>query len=157
MQIAAARRAWPFPENQNLFFSRSFAMKSLRFVLLVLAVVSPALVSIALTQAASEEQIDNNWLNGKWEGRPPLGGELTMTLAVDKQNQIQGSAVIPGGGERGAHPQVTGSVKGKRVLLETFFPSARPQGSVHYNCIREDDALQCRTKSGYTTTFKRVE
>ncbi len=132
-------------------------MKSLGFVILVLTITSAALVSVPLTQAATEEQIDNNWLNGKWEGRPPLGGDLTMTLSVDKQNKIQGNGVIPGGGARGAHPQVTGSVKGKRVLLETFFPSSFPQGSVHYNCVRADDALQCRTKSGYTTTFKKVE
>ena len=40
------------------------------------------------TFAASEEQVGNSRLNGKWEGRPPLGGELTMTLTVENDNQI---------------------------------------------------------------------
>ena len=132
-------------------------MKSLRFILLVLTFTSLAITSVVLTHAASEEPTDNNWLNGNWEGRPPLGGELTMTLSVDKENHIQGTAVIPGGGAKGAHPQVTGTVKGSRVTLETSFPSARPQSRVHYNCTRADGALQCRTKSGYRTTFKKVE
>ena len=132
-------------------------MKSLRFILLVLTLTSLAITSVVLTHAAGEEKTDNHWLNGNWEGRPPLGGELTMALSVDKENHIQGTAVIPGGGARGAHPQVTGTVKGGRVTLETSFPSARSQSRVHYNCTRADGALQCRTKSGYRTTFKKVE
>lgn len=122
-----------------------------------LATVISVIAFSAFVFAASEEPADNNWLNGKWEGRPPAGGELTMTLAVDKDNQIQGTAVIPGGGTKGAKPQVSGKVNGIHVTLETFFPSARPQSRVHYDCTLARDALQCRTKSGYKTTFKKVE
>src|SRR5713226_798505 len=93
-------------------------MKKLFFVILLLTVCS------RFTFAASSEQVDTRWLNGKWEGRPPIGGELTMTLTVEKDNQVRGSAVIPEGGRRGAHPEVTGTVNGNRVTLETFFPSA---------------------------------
>ena len=115
------------------------------------------ILSSAFTFAASEEQLGNSSLNGKWEGRPPLGGELEMTLTVEKDNQIRGTAVIPGGGKKGAHPQVTGTVNGNQVTLETFFPSAMPQSLVHYDCTLANDALQCKTKSGYKTTFKKVD
>lgn len=107
------------------------------------------------TLAASEEQGGNNWLNGQWEGRPPMGGELTMTLTVEKVNQVRGTAIIPTA-RHGAQPDVTGTVEGKHVTLETFFPGAYPQSAVHYNCMAKNDVLQCRTKSGYQTTFKRV-
>ena len=126
-------------------------MKKLFFVVLLLIVFG------TVTFAASSEPVDASWLNGKWAGRPPAGGELTMTLNVEKDNQIRGSAVIPEGGRRGAQPDVTGTVKGKRVTLETFFPGAFPQARVHYDCTATNDALQCRTKSGYKTTFKKVE
>jgi hypothetical protein len=126
-------------------------MKKVFFVILFLILVS------TVTFAASPEPADTSWLNGKWEGRPPAGGELTMALTVEKDNQIRGTAVIPGGGRKGAHPEVTGTLKGKRVTLETFFPSAFPQSVVHYDCTSTNDALQCRTKSGYKTTFKKVE
>jgi len=108
--------------------------------------------------AASAEQADNSWLNGKWSGQPPAGGELTMTLSVEKDNQVSGSGLIPQGGSRDIHPQVSGSVNGKQVVLETFFPSAFPQGSVHYDCTLVNDALQCRTQKGnYKTTFKKID
>jgi len=107
--------------------------------------------------AESAEQADNSWLNGKWSGRPPEGGELTMTLSVEKDNQIHGSGLIPLKGGTAAHPDVSGSVKGKQVVLETFFSEARVQRGVHYTCRYADDALQCRTKSGYKTTFKKVD
>jgi hypothetical protein len=126
-------------------------MTKLFFVVLILVVFG------ALTFAASEEQVGNSWLNGKWEGRPPAGGELRMTLSVEKDNQIRGTAVIPGGRRRDAHPEVTGTVNGNRVTLDTFFPSAFPQSVVHYDCTLTNDALQCRTKSGYKTTFNKVK
>ncbi len=100
---------------------------------------------------------DNSWLNGKWSGQPPEGGDLTMTLTVDKDNKIHGSGIIPVRGGREAHPDVSGSVKGKRVLLQTFFSDAKVQRTVHYNCTFADDALQCRTPAGYKTTFKKVD
>ena len=127
--------------------SRTVALFSVLFLI----------VSSAFTLAMSEEQVSNSPLHGKWEGRPPAGGELTMTLAVDKDNQIKGSGVIPGGGGKGAHPEVSGKVDGTRVTLETYFPSAHPQSRVHYDCTLAGDSLQCRTKSGYKTTFKKVE
>jgi hypothetical protein len=105
--------------------------------------------------AATGDQADNAWLNGKWQGRPPLGGDMTMTLNVD-QNEIHGSAIIPGKG-KSPQPDVKGSIKGKRVLIETFFPNRYPQGAVHYNCTRADENLDCKTKSGFATTFKKVD
>jgi hypothetical protein len=120
------------------------------FSVLFLTVCSP------FTLAASAEQVDNSWLNGKWEGQPPAGGELTMTLTVDKDNQVRGSGVIPLRG-KSAHPEVTGTVNGNHVVLETFFPSAFPQSVVHYNCTLADNALQCRTKTGYKTSFRKLD
>ncbi len=110
-----------------------------------------------LTPAASAEQADYSWLNGKWSGQPPAGGDLTMTLTVDKDNKIHGSGIIPVRGGREAHPEVSGTVKGKRVVLETFFQDPKVQGTVHYNCTFVDNALQCRTPKGYKTTFKKVD
>lgn len=111
----------------------------------------------SLTFGASEEQVGGSWINGKWEGRPPIGGELTMTLTVDKDNQVQGTGFIRQGGNRPARPDVTGTVNGKSVSMETFFPGAFPQGRVHYDCILIAGDLQCRTQSGYKTTFKKVD
>jgi len=135
---------------QDLSFWEAL-MKNLFFVISLLIVFG------GFTMAASSEPVDNTWLNGKWEGRPPVGGELTMTLTAEKDDQIRGTAAISEGGRRGAHPEVSGTVKGKRVTLETFFPGAFPQSRVHYDCTGTNDALQCRTKSGYKTTFKKVE
>lgn len=110
---------------------------------------------VSFTVAASAEQVDNSWLNGKWQGRPPAGGELTMTLTVEKDNQVRGTGLIPG--RRGATPEVSGTVNGKEVVLETFFLSAFPQSVVHYDCTLANNALQCKTKSGYKTTIKKVD
>ncbi len=107
--------------------------------------------------AASAEQADNSWLNGKWSGQPPAGGELTMTLSVDKDNQVHGSGIIPVRGGREAHPEVSGTVKGKRVVLKTFFQDPKVQLTVHYNCRFVNNALECRTAKGYKTTFKKVD
>ncbi len=115
------------------------------------------IVGSTLTVAASAEQADNSWLNGKWSGQPPAGGDLTMTLTVDKDNKIHGSGIIPVRGGREAHPEVSGTVKGKQVVLETFFQDPKVQSTVHYNCRFVDNALQCRTPKGYKTTFKKVD
>jgi hypothetical protein len=123
----------------------------------VLVYVLFLIVFSTFTFGASEEPPVNSRLNGKWEGRPPEGGELTMTLTVEKDNQIRGTAIIPGGGRKGAHPDVTGTVNGNRITLETFFPSASSQARVHYNCTLANGVLQCRTKGGYRTTFKKVD
>ena len=56
-----------------------------------------------------------------------------------------------------AYPEVTGNVNDKHVVLKTFFPSAFPKSVVHYNCTLADKALQCRTKSGYKTTFRKLD
>ncbi len=111
----------------------------------------------ALIFAADEGQADNSWLNGKWSGQPPAGGDLTMTISVDKDNKIHGSGIIPVRGGREAHPEVSGTVKGKQVVLETFFQDPKVQSTVHYNCRFVDNALQCRTPKGYKTTFKKVD
>ncbi len=80
-----------------------------------------------------------------------------MTLTVDKDNKIHGAGIIPVRGGREAHPDVSGMVKGKRVVLQTFFQAPNVQRTVHYNCTFADDALQCRTARGYKTTFERVD
>jgi len=123
---------------------------------LIGALSSVLFLIASATLAASEEQGGNSPLNGQWEGRPPMGGDLTMTLTVEKDNQVRGTAIIPTA-KNGAHPDVTGTVNGNHVTLETFFPSAFPQSRVHYNCTLTNDALQCRTKTGYKTTFRKVD
>lgn len=107
--------------------------------------------------ADQRSDISSDWLNGKWEGRPPAGGELKMDIHVEKDNAIKGTGLIPGKG-RGdaAHPQVTGTIRGKVIHLETFFPSSFPQGKVVYNCKPAGQELQCRTPAGYETTFKKM-
>jgi hypothetical protein len=97
-----------------------------------------------------------NWLNGKWSGRPPAGGDLQMTLRVENGNQIRGEGLVPGGGRRSAvHPHITGIVTGDKVTFDTNFPLS--QTTVHYNCTHADGVLQCKTKSSYETTFKKLD
>jgi len=112
--------------------------------------------STSFSFGASDEPLGNTWLNGKWEGRPPIGGVLTMTLTVEKDNQVQGKGLIRQA-NKPAHPQVTGTVNGNEVTLETFFPDAFSQSAVHYDCRLMNEVLQCRTKSGYKTVFKKVD
>lgn len=126
---------------------------AITLIALMFYFISPTLVS-------AEDKPGNpkyGWVNGKWEGRPPAGGELQMTLRVEKDNQVRGTGLIPGGGKKGARPDVTGTVNGDRVRLETFFPGAFPQRSVIYNCKFAEGALRCKTRGGYETTFKKIE
>ena len=80
-----------------------------------------------------------------------------MDIHVDKDGQIKGTGLIPRGRNEAVHPQVTGSVKGKVVHLETFFASGFPQARVIYNCRPAGEELQCKTPSGFETTFKKTE
>jgi hypothetical protein len=114
----------------------------------------------AASFAAGQDKPGNpasDWLNGKWDGQPPAGQELQMTLRVEKDNQVRGTGLIPEGGRKAAHPQVTGTVNGDQVTLETFFPSAFPRSIVHYDCTLIEGTLKCKTKSGYETTFRKVK
>jgi hypothetical protein len=111
--------------------------------------------------AAGEDKPGNpayNWLNGKWAGRPPAGGEMEMTLTVENGNQIRGQGLVPGGGRRSAvHPFITGTVNDDKVTLETRFPMSPSQSTVNYSCTFRENVLHCRARSGYETTFKKLE
>jgi hypothetical protein len=113
------------------------------------------LVSFAAAQDKPGDP-EYTWLNGKWSGQPPAGGDLQMTLRVENGNQIKGEGLVPGGGRRSAvHPFITGAVIENKVTLDTNFPMR--QSNVHYDCTYKDAVLQCRTRTGYETTFKKLE
>lgn len=111
------------------------------------------------TFALAQEQspgADYTWLNGKWAGTPPAGGELQMDLKVVNGNKIQGDGFIPGGGRRsGGRPSITGTVDGNKVVLETYFPES--QRRVVYRCLFKEDVLQCSTGPKFHTTFSRLK
>jgi hypothetical protein len=128
----------------------------------VCALLNIFLLVGAASFAAGQDKPGNpasDWLNGKWEGRPPAGGELQMTLRVENGNQVRGLGINPSGGRRSAgEPYITGSVIGKKVLLDTTFPMVRGgETKVHYDCTFTEGNLHCRTRSGYETTFKKLE
>ena len=60
-------------------------------------------------------------LNGQWDGTPPQGGVLELTIEVIENNKIDGRGIIRGGGRKAARPSVSGQAEGKNVIIETLF------------------------------------
>jgi hypothetical protein len=61
------------------------------------------------------------WLNGKWSGPAPAGGELELDLQVINDNQITGQSRVPrGGSKRDPVRTVSGTVEGDKVHLELY-------------------------------------
>lgn len=89
-------------------------------------------------------------LEGKWEGAPPKGGILELTLEVDGK-QITGKGRIRGAQGK---PSVSGTVDGGSVEFETYFHGTH--ATVKYACSWEElDVLQCKTPAGFETSFLR--
>jgi hypothetical protein len=126
-------------------------MKNALFVghfFLILLMIAPK----ADAAANSKSPYPPSALAGKWEGTPPAGGELEMTLQVSG-DKITGNGLISTGKFRDPHPHISGEIKGKNIAIETYFPST--QQTVKYRCIwAEEDLLQCKA-GAFKTEFKR--
>ena len=116
-------------------------------------------IAIALAQEQTPKA-DYSWLNGKWEGAPPLGGTMQMELTVDKGNHVKGSGHIVQRGSR-LNPQATrqieGTVNGNKVEFEFFGAN----GTVKYVLTFVDGELRGtgenpNQKGPVETTFKKV-
>jgi hypothetical protein len=112
--------------------------------------VSAVLVVVILTAG---QGYSDDPLSGRWEGKPPRDGTLELNLNV-KDGKIDGEGRIRLGGRKSVNAAVSGSVEGNKVSFQTQFP----QTTVTYNCVWDNaDALQCKTRTGYETTFTRVK
>jgi hypothetical protein len=96
-----------------------------------------------------------NDLMGKWSGEPPMGGELEINVTSVEGGKIKGTGNIPGRGARSESPEVSGEVKGKRVIIETRFERG---ATVTYRCeFTKKDEMPCTMGGGKKTTFVRVK
>lgn len=114
-----------------------------------------AVASVALSQDQAPKT-DYTWLNGKWEGMPPAGGQLQIELQVTNGNQVKGSGrIVRGGGKNPASRSIEGTVNGDKVEL-TWFGNE----TVKYLLTYVDGALTgTGTRPGETaveTTFKKL-
>jgi hypothetical protein len=113
---------------------------------------------LSLTGLGYSQDIQNtdySWLNGKWSGRPPLGGDLQMTLKVEGQ-KISGTGMIPTAQGR-AVTDVSGGIDRNNITISTYFPP--PYGgqvTVIYHCRALEGALNCTTGKGFKTVFRKL-
>ena len=95
-----------------------------------------------------------NDLLGRWSGEPPMGGKLEINVTSVEGGKIKGTGNVPGRGARGESPEVSGEVKGKRVIIETRFERGT---TVTYRCeFTKKDEMPC-TVGKHQTTFVRVK
>jgi hypothetical protein len=57
--------------------------------------VLPCFLILFALPVRSAEEYNPSELTGKWEGTPPLGGELTIEIEVSPNGEIKGSGRIP--------------------------------------------------------------
>jgi hypothetical protein len=75
--------------------------------------------SVAISRAQGPNP-DYSWLNGTWEGTPPLGGQMRMELQVVSGNQVKGSGfIVQTKGRTNTRP-IEGTVDGDKVELSYF-------------------------------------
>jgi len=127
---------WPSEASQALVFLPYSIDRLGRFTLshqnqsgdtmtktILLSVLAAVIFGTTAILFAQEQatKADYNWLNGKWEGTPPLGGNMQKELRVDKGNQFKGSGhIVHGGSRHQATRQIEGTVNGDKVELEFF-------------------------------------
>ena len=84
--------------------------------LFISALVGSCLLVLAILPLAAQDKPGNpayDWLNGKWSGPAPLGGELQLELRVVDDDKVVGHSKIPiAGSKRAPAGTVSGTVKG---------------------------------------------
>jgi hypothetical protein len=99
-------------------------MNTRRRLALLVVMTGFILTASGLPPALSQEKPGNpayDWLNGKWYGRAPGGGELELQLRVLNGNEITGHSRIPrAGAKRDVTKSISGSVDGDKVRLELY-------------------------------------
>lgn len=66
----------------------------------------------------------HSWLNGKWVGQFPTGGEIELTLQVVHGNQVKGSGRVKRS-RRPIRTVVTGTVDEGEIKLVSYDPLSR--------------------------------
>jgi len=89
-------------------------------------VLMPFLIALSAFVSAQDQPPSptHSWLNGKWVGQFPTGGEIELTLQVVHGNQIKGSGRI-GRARRPIRTVVTGAVDEGQVKLVSYNPFSR--------------------------------
>lgn len=85
------------------------------FFLIAFSTVVGIIISCAFQRPGNPEY---GWLNGKWRGLAPSGGELMLGLQVVNANEVVGSATIEG--THIAPAKISGSVNGEKVELSAY-------------------------------------
>ncbi|HEV8344548.1 MAG TPA: hypothetical protein VGR30_19500 [Candidatus Binatia bacterium] len=123
----------------------------------VLIVFSTLFLSLSCTSAAAQESGNPaySWVNGKWTGPAPGGGELEMDLRLINDNQVAGSGQIRGaGGAKGYRPVITGIVKGERVTLDLRNPNSGNNVKLELSLV---DGTLKGTRKGEEVVFKKQQ
>lgn len=114
--------------------------------------------SVAIAQGQTPSP-DYSWLNGKWEGNPPLGGQVQMELQVVKGNLVKGSGrIVQSGARRQNTRQIEGTIDGNKVELSYFGERV----TVKYDLTFVDGALigtgtNPDQPAPVKTTFKKIQ
>lgn len=108
---------------------------------------------------ASAEEYNPSELTGKWEGTPPLGGQLTIDIEVSPSGQIKGRGRIPvvtPGGMSTIPLNVRGKVEDRKVNIVYWYSGNG--ATVRFVCSWvEKNALNCITRNKkHETEFKRL-
>jgi hypothetical protein len=114
------------------------------------------LTAFGLPPALSQEKPGNpayDWLNGKWFGPAPGGGELELKLRVLNGDEITGESRIPRpGSKRDITKNVSGSVDGDKVHLELY----RGEKTQRWTFSHKEGILWA-TRKGEEMIFKKLE
>jgi hypothetical protein len=115
------------------------------------------LTASALSPAIAQEKPGNpayDWLNGKWSGPAPRGGELELDLKVVNDNQITGQSRIPRQGiKREPVRSVNGTVDGDKVHLELYQGKT---GSTQKWTFSHKEGTLSATQKGEELIFKKL-
>jgi hypothetical protein len=124
--------------------------------LVVSALLSSCLILVATGSLGAQEKPGNptyDWLNGKWSGPAPLGGELQLELRIVDDDRVVGHSRVPRAGSKQPFTgNITGKVNGDRVDLEI---SSRA-GTQKWRFRRKDQTLTSIRK-GEEVVFKKMQ
>jgi len=127
--------------------------KSIKAAIIVMACLLITWQSAYAQEAEKAGDPEHHWLNGKWSGPAPLGGELQLELQVVNDNKVTGKSRIPmGGSKRSPSGSIQGTVDGDRVNLEISYPKS----TQNWRFLRKDQTLAA-TRKGEEVVFKKVE
>ena len=122
---------------------------------LTVSFVAITLLLFGILYASAQEQVkpDYSWVTGKWTGPVQGGGNVTMDLNLVNGTEVRGLGQIPAGGSKLSKPIVHGTIDGKQVVLELYYPGTHAEEN--YQCNFNEGNLECSTKAGFKTTFKK--